>query len=232
MSQYFLNIPQATKRLLPFSDTRSSIPLLPPSLTPYTPRATIHLAQTLTIPPAELRTRETVSSLFDDSKSLRNERRRRSLWATTAILLTMSFDWDHSYCLNCDKQTDGTTYCSESCRLAEYEQSSAPSTGPSSPAFSGPNSPWPSSRSSPSAGKFYLSPAYDFTTSHSSQLRGSTAPPHRVLSPSSSHASLCSMKSSSSSNSEAAQLSDAARRELHAYASSFENARASRRQSH
>lgn len=145
----------------------------------------------------------------------------------------MSFDWTHSYCLNCDKQTDGTTYCSESCRLAEYEQASAPSTGPSSPAFGGPSYPWPS-RSTTSPNKFILSPAYDFGhSSQSSQRRGSLAPPQRVLSPSSSHASLCSMKSSSSSINEATmQLSDAARKELLAYASSFETARSSRRQSH
>lgn len=144
----------------------------------------------------------------------------------------MSFDWTHSYCLNCDKQTDGTTYCSESCRLAEYEQTSAPSTGPSSPAFGGPSYPW-SSRSSTS-NKIVLSPAYDFnhSSSHSSQRRGSLAP-QRILSPSSSHASLCSMRSSSSSINEATmQLSDTARKELLAYASSFEAARSSRRQSH
>lgn len=145
-------------------------------------------------------------------------------------LFKMSFDWTHSYCLNCDKQTDGTTYCSESCRLAEYEQSSTPSTGPSSPAFNGPNYPWAYS-SSTSSNKFYLPPAYNFSA-QSSQRRGSLAPPQRVLSPSSSHASLCSMKSSSSTTSEAAQLSNAAKRELHAYASSFENARSTRRQSH
>jgi hypothetical protein len=41
------------------------------------------------------------------------------------------------------------------------------------------------------------------------------------------------MKSNSSASTEAAmQLSDAARKELLAYASSFENARSSRRQSH
>lgn len=145
----------------------------------------------------------------------------------------MSFDWTHSYCLNCDKQTDGTTYCSESCRLAEYEQSSAPSTGPSSPSFNGPNYPWASSRASPSSKKFHLPPAYNFNSStSSSQRQGSAAPPQRVLSPSSSHASLCSMKSSTSASTESStQLSDAAKRELHAYASSFENARSSRRQS-
>ncbi|PSR78048.1 hypothetical protein BD289DRAFT_456442 [Coniella lustricola] len=150
----------------------------------------------------------------------------------------MSFDWDHSYCLNCDKQTDGTTYCSESCRLAEFEQSSSPSTGPNSPAFtSGPNYPWNSTKPSPSSGRFYLPPAYDFAHSSSSShpashRHGAVAPPQRVLSPSSSHASLCSMRSSSSASSDGAQISDAARRELLAYASSFENARSSRRQSH
>ncbi|KAJ4424500.1 hypothetical protein N0V82_000824 [Gnomoniopsis sp. IMI 355080] len=142
----------------------------------------------------------------------------------------MSFDWTHSYCLNCDKQTDGTTYCSESCRLAEYEQSSTPSSGPSSPAFNSPSYPWGHSSSTPTT-KFYQPPAYNFSA-QSSQRRGSVAPPQRVLSPSSSHASLCSMKSSSSTTSEAAQLSNAAKRELHAYASSFENARSTRRQSH
>lgn len=145
----------------------------------------------------------------------------------------MSFDWTHSYCLNCDKQTDGTTYCSESCKLAEYEQTSAPSTGPSSPAFGGPSYPWPSRAST--SNKFILSPAYDFghSSTQSSQRRGSLAPPQRILSPSSSHASLCSMRSSTSSITEAAmQLSDTARKELLAYASSFETARSSRRQSH
>ena len=148
----------------------------------------------------------------------------------------MSFDWTHSYCLTCDTQTDGTTYCSESCRLAEYEQASNASSGPSSPAFSGPSYPWTSSRPT-AANRLSLSPVYEFShsTSHqaSQQRRGSLAPPLRVLSPSSSHASLCSMKSNSSSTTDAAmQLSDAARRELLAYASSFENARSSRRQSH
>lgn len=147
----------------------------------------------------------------------------------------MSSEWTHSYCLTCDKQTDSTTYCSESCRLAEYEQSSNPSTGPSSPAFSGPSYPWAYTKPSTHTNKLYLSPACDFShaAAQSSQRRSSLALPQRVLSPSSSHASLCSMKSNSSASTEAAmQLSDAARRELLAYASSFENARSSRRQSH
>lgn len=142
----------------------------------------------------------------------------------------MSFDWDHSYCLTCDTQTDGNTYCSESCRLAEFEQSSNPSSGPSSPAFSGPSYPWTSSKPTTTSSRSSLSPVYEF--SQASQRHGSQAP-LRVLSPSSSQASLCSMKSNTSSTTDAAiQVSDAARRELLAYASSFENARSSRRQSH
>lgn len=156
----------------------------------------------------------------------------------------MSIEWTHAYCLTCDKQTDGTTYCSESCRLAEYEQSS-PSTGPSSPAFNSPTYPWaysssgPYSTSASPSNRFHLAPAYHFSTHQSSssqQRRGpAVAPPppqQKALSPSSSHASLSSMKSSSSTASEASQqLSDAAKRELLAYASCFENARSSRRQS-
>ncbi|KUI67712.1 hypothetical protein VM1G_03410 [Cytospora mali] len=145
----------------------------------------------------------------------------------------MSFDWTHSYCLTCDTQTDGTTYCSESCRLAEYEQSSNPSSGPSSPSFSGPSYPW-TSRPATVSNRF-SSPVHEFShaTSHQTSQRHGSVAPLRALSPSSSHASLCSMRSNSSSTTDAAtQLSDAARRELLAYASSFENARASRRQSH
>lgn len=150
----------------------------------------------------------------------------------------MSSDWTHSYCLTCDTQTDGNTYCSESCRLAEYEQASNPSSGPSSPAFSGPSYPWTtSSRPAAAANRLSLSPVYEFShsTSHqASQQRHGSLAPRGVLSPSSSHASLCSMRSNSSSTTAdaAMQVSDAARRELLAYASSFENARSSRRQSH
>jgi hypothetical protein len=40
----------------------------------------------------------------------------------------MSSHWDHHFCLTCDTQTDGSTYCSEPCRLADFETSTAPST--------------------------------------------------------------------------------------------------------
>ncbi|KAK0651268.1 hypothetical protein B0T16DRAFT_367334 [Cercophora newfieldiana] len=138
----------------------------------------------------------------------------------------MSFDWTHQFCLACDKQTDGATYCSESCRLADYEKTpSTPSSGPSSPAFASPSHQWTFPKPTTTSTKFYLSPAFDFSSPH---LSGST----RILSPSTSHTSLCSIRSTSSAGLDAAQLSEKAARELRAYARSFESVRLQRRRSH
>jgi len=41
--------------------------------------------------------------------------------------------WIHSYCLACDTQTDGQTYCSQTCRLKEYEQRALPFVSKSDP---------------------------------------------------------------------------------------------------
>jgi hypothetical protein len=144
----------------------------------------------------------------------------------------MSFDWEHQFCLGCDKQTDGATYCSESCRLADYEKTSpsTPSSAASSPALSGPPPDWTLSRPTTTSNtKFYLSPAYDFGLAQPSTRRGSTQ--SQTLSPSASHTSLCSMRSSSSAGLDAAQLSEKAARELRAYARSFESVRLQRRRS-
>ncbi|KAK3683494.1 hypothetical protein B0T22DRAFT_443533 [Podospora appendiculata] len=158
----------------------------------------------------------------------------------------MSFDWTHQFCLACDKQTDGATYCSESCRLADFEKTSSSSpnsSGSSSPAaFNGPSSyDWTFSKPTTGA-KFYLSPAFDFSSPQPSSRSSrhatmpSTAairtPSTQVLSPSNSHTSLCSMRSSSSAGLDAAQLSEKAARELRAYARSFESVRLQRRRSH
>lgn len=171
----------------------------------------------------------------------------------------MSFDlWTHQFCLACDKQVhDGAAYCSESCRLADFEKSpSSPSSQASSPGFAPTSGPWstaPASSSSsttrPSAAvrasKFYLSPAYDFsnpqpygTTPTAKPLLGyysslrsdrpSSSLPLRHLTPSSSHSSLCSMQSTAS---DASRLSDGAKKELQAYAVSFEQVRMQRRRS-
>ena len=152
----------------------------------------------------------------------------------------MSFDWTHQFCLACDKQTDGATYCSESCRLADYEKTaSTPSSGPSSPALMEPSYQWTFAKPATTSTKFYLSPAFDFSTPQLSgkSLQYCAVLPARTcsgpaLSPSTSHTSLCSMRSNSSAGLDAAQLSDKAARELRAYAHSFESVRLQRRRSH
>lgn len=143
--------------------------------------------------------------------------------------VTMSFDWTHQFCLACDKQTDGATYCSESCRLADYDKTSpsTPSSGPSSPAFSGPSYQWTFSKPAPTSTKFYLSPAFDFSSSPT-MTRGASGP---ALSPSSSHTSLSSIRSTSTAGLDATHMSDKAARELRAYARSFESVRLQRRRS-
>lgn len=94
--------------------------------------------------------------------------------------MASDLQWDHHFCLTCDKQTDGATYCSESCRLADYEEASSfslPSSGPNSPTWapSGISTyPWINGATSSYNRKlFSLSPAYDFSNA---QPYGST--PH------------------------------------------------------
>ena len=153
----------------------------------------------------------------------------------------MSLDWTHQFCLACDRQTDGATYCSESCRLADYEKTSTSSTGPSSPTFTGPSFDW--TLPNPTVGRpLRLTPAYDFRSiqhyrasqrnAPSSQVASQkpTASNNQFLSPSNSHTSLCSMKSNSSADS--TQLTEKATRELQAYARSFESVRLQRRRSY
>ncbi|OAA58194.1 hypothetical protein ISF_06733 [Cordyceps fumosorosea ARSEF 2679] len=172
----------------------------------------------------------------------------------------MSLDlWTHQYCLACDKQVhDADAYCSESCRLADFEKSpSSPSSQASSPGFAPSSGPWSTASSAPSssgrytsrgASKFYLSPAYDFSNAqpygttptakpllgYYSGLRSDRLPaqpsslPIRQLTPSSSHSSLCSMQSNAS---DASRLSDGVKKELQAYAVSFEQVRLQRRRS-
>ncbi|KAH8907152.1 hypothetical protein BR93DRAFT_680408 [Coniochaeta sp. PMI_546] len=148
----------------------------------------------------------------------------------------MSLDWTHQFCLACDKQTDGTTYCSESCRLADYEKTSTPSSGQSSPSLDDHASSyqWTFSKPTTTSRPLYLTPAYDFRnaqpygSSQRSQSTGGALAP-KPLSPSNSHSSLCSMKSTSSTDS---QLSEKTTRELRAYARSFESVRLQRRRSY
>ncbi|KAL6891359.1 hypothetical protein HDV57DRAFT_513776 [Trichoderma longibrachiatum] len=156
--------------------------------------------------------------------------------------------WTHEFCLACDRQVqvDGDAYCSEACRMADFEKTpSTPSSQASSPGFSPVSYASSGSLSSrPAPTKFYLPPAYDFnraqpygsTPRTSASFGGynsdmSPASTHRGLTPSSSHSSLCSMQSVSST-AESSQLSDKARKELRAYAVSFEQVRLQRRRSY
>lgn len=142
----------------------------------------------------------------------------------------MSFDWEHQFCLGCDKQTDGATYCSESCRLADYDKTSpsTPTSAASSPSLSSPPLDWAMSQPSSTANKkFYLSPAFDFGLAQPSTYRSS----NQTLSPSASHTSLCSIRSTSSAGLDTAQLTEKAAKELRAYARSFESVRLQRRRS-
>ncbi|PQE23596.1 life-span regulatory factor protein [Rutstroemia sp. NJR-2017a BVV2] len=158
--------------------------------------------------------------------------------------MSFDMDWSPDFCLACDRQTDGRAYCSESCRLAEYEKSSSnENSTPSSPSSPRGSMSWPSR-----ANGFYMEPAYNFsnaqpygtTPSRSShfyqpsrpQLSPITTASKPVLTPSSSQSSLFSMQSTTSStSSEPAQLSPESKKALKAYASSFDHSRYSRRQS-
>ncbi|KAH0525077.1 hypothetical protein TsFJ059_007491 [Trichoderma semiorbis] len=173
----------------------------------------------------------------------------RLLFYTQPTTNAMALDmWTHEFCLTCDRQVqvDGDAYCSEACRMSDFEKTpSTPSSQASSPGFSPVSYARSGSLSSrPAPTKFVLSPAYDFnqaqpygSTPRSSSSFGSymsdmsPLSSNRGLTPSSSHSSLCSMQSVSST-AEASQLSDKARMELRAYAVSFEQVRLQRRRSY
>ena len=153
--------------------------------------------------------------------------------------MSSDLSWEHQFCLACDRQTDGATYCSESCRLSDFEKSSSTESTPaSSPGLNDSSFSWTAPRSQ---SKFVLSPAYDFSNA---QPYGSTPHPQpflsqrsdstssaRGLTPSSSHTSLCSLQSTSSTTG-TSHLSDKAMKQLRDYASSFEHTQLQRRRSY
>ena len=94
--------------------------------------------------------------------------------------MASELQWVHQFCLTCDQQTDGATYCSESCRLADYEdatQFSPPTSGPGSPSWAPTGiSTYPWTMGAPSARSrqlFSLTPNYDFA--HASQPSASSS---------------------------------------------------------
>ncbi|KAM0272881.1 hypothetical protein ACHAQH_008535 [Verticillium albo-atrum] len=148
--------------------------------------------------------------------------------------------WAHEFCLGCDKQTDGTAYCSESCRLADFEKTSTSHSAASSPGLNTSTGPWSQSQRQPS--RFYLSPAIDFSNAQPFESLASAtsylptgSPPSTVspLTSSSSNTSLASMGSNASSNSDSyMQLNKKTQKELCGYAASFDNIRTQRRRSY
>ncbi|CRK11914.1 hypothetical protein BN1723_007061, partial [Verticillium longisporum] len=146
--------------------------------------------------------------------------------------------WAHEFCLGCDKQTDGTAYCSESCRLADFEKTST--SAASSPGFNTSTGPWTSSQRQSS--RFYLPPAIDFSNAQSygslssantDLPTGSSPNTARPLTASSSNTSLASMGSNASSNTDSyLQLNEKTQKELCGYAASFDSIRTQRRRSY
>lgn len=142
-------------------------------------------------------------------------------------------DWSHSFCLTCDRQTDGNVYCSEACRLAEYEDSSSStSSTPSSPSSSQAcNSfSWPISR--PQIGQSPIS--HPPLPSHASYASHPHTSPCKL--DMSSQRSKCHNSSSLTSTTcttpwDMVQLSEESKRALRGYANSFDQSRYSRRKS-
>lgn len=155
--------------------------------------------------------------------------------------MAFEMDWSPDYCLSCDRQTtSGAPYCSQSCRLADLESKSSP-TSPTLLDGSRSNMQFSPSPLELSSG-FQLPVAYNFTlhknaasaarakpspttkTSVFSSATTVTAPTTtRGLVSSGSRTSLSSLRSSSST--ESFTLSDKARSELRDYASAFDQVR-------
>ncbi|KAL6406039.1 hypothetical protein AUP68_10600 [Ilyonectria robusta] len=47
--------------------------------------------------------------------------------------MSLGLEWTYNPCLSCGTQTEGSTYCSDSCRLLEYEKTPASIHSSSSP---------------------------------------------------------------------------------------------------
>lgn len=169
--------------------------------------------------------------------------------------MASQMEWSHEYCLSCDRQlTEGGTYCSQACRLAELEKSNAP-TSPSNLSSSA------GSATSSSSHGFYLPPALNFTalkapsssrgfdvgpattnyyssntntTSYFSQQHASSTAaastsghaPNRSLTPSSSRSSLASAGSQT-----APGISKQATQQLDSYVRAFDHTRDVRKMS-
>ncbi len=160
------------------------------------------------------------------------------------ISTSTAMDCFGDFCLACDKQTNGTPFCSQACRLAELDHSLS-SSEPASPIYTRQGS---SLRSpGPVTTGFQLPPAIDFSSyrrdrtpqpstsqaspsmvvSHSvPEASTTTLPRSSNLTPSSSQTSLSSLRTNQSS---AGGISEQAWNELRNYASGFDQVRALKR---
>ncbi|EXJ54639.1 hypothetical protein A1O7_09980, partial [Cladophialophora yegresii CBS 114405] len=117
------------------------------------------------------------------------------------------------FCLSCDRQTNGTNFCSSACRLTQLDQytlaSSTPSTSPRDTSITSFfSSPQRSLMNTTTNTAFFLAPAYDFSL-------------HRTVSSNS--------LSTVSSRPVSPKLSEQAQNDLKNYVGSFDQTRTLKR---
>jgi hypothetical protein len=101
--------------------------------------------------------------------------------------MTSETDWSLDYCLYCDKQTLGGLYCSQTCRLADLENSESTPTSPGlaveSDSLWGINAASFDFQSSKSSRQFDLPPPFNFDKYRSSNSSKLESPPLSPRSP-------------------------------------------------
>jgi hypothetical protein len=152
--------------------------------------------------------------------------------------MTSQMEWSHDFCLSCDRQMEGGTYCSQACRLADLEKgagqqqsaqlsSSASSTSSSNHGFYLPPavnfSQYQTSSTSRGFDMGPSSPYHYYTTTNGSYFAPSIAG-QRSLTPSSSRSSLSSNSSTTSSG-----ITAQAASQLNNYMRSFDQTREQKR---
>jgi len=137
------------------------------------------------------------------------------------------------FCLSCDRQTNGSSFCSQACRLTEMDP--LPLSEPSSPFYFDTKAVRQRSMG-PIASGFQLPPAFDFSIYRSAATGAQQSISQPIstrnsvqlsaLSPSTSQTSISSMQTTRSFRS---RLSEEARNNLKEYAGSFDQVRTLKR---
>jgi hypothetical protein len=145
----------------------------------------------------------------------------QSVWPASSTIMNCFSD----FCLACDKQTNGTAYCSQICRLLE----TGPPSEPASPLYTDSKSVQRRS-TGPIPTRIELPPAIDFSlyrqsSSTTSSARSSMHMPSLSRSP--SQTSLTSTETSQSLYDN--RLSEQVRKDLNSYAGFFDQTRTIRR---